>query len=252
MYHPAPSTDLILALYHRAVLPSMAQLVKLDPDSLRAAGDKPWSVRLYTPGGPFTVISFDGKELVHGAQSARSPLTLRFWSQAHALRTFRGGSALPPIPTAGWLQLPMARYFSRMTDRLASIMNDPTRDPELRTRLLFGGLVARAAVELCQRQTEARALLHQYGDFMAEFTIEGEAQSWFGHHQQQFKAGPGAAPRAPTLVLGFANLETACEAALGTLDQMAAVGGGRVTVTGLTPLADSLDILLDRIASYLQ
>ena len=61
----------------------------------------------------------------------------------------------------------------------------------------------------------------------------------------------GTAPATPDLVLYFADLPTARAAAQGELDQLAAVGAGIVQARGLTPLAERLDVLLDRLASYL-
>ena len=63
---------------------------------------------------------------------------------------------------------------------------------------------------------------------------------------------PWPNPGRSHLHIQFSDLSTAKNAAIGQLDQLAAVGSGRLTVAGLTPLAHDIEVLLDRIDVYLR
>ena len=86
---------------------------------------------------------------------------------------------------------------------------------------------------------------------MIEFRVGNVCASWFGCVDGEFAGGAGQAPRPPDTAIHFRDLSIASAAAAGSLDQLAAIGGGDIQVLGRIPLADTLDVLLDRIGSYL-
>ncbi len=53
-------------------------------------------------------------------------------------------------------------------------------------------------------------------------------------------------------MISFGDRATADAAMLGTLDNNAAVGLGRIDVRGLVPLADGLGMVMDRVDGYLK
>jgi hypothetical protein len=55
---------------------------------------------------------------------------------------------------------------------------------------------------------------------------------------------------AAAVVLAFPRWRTALAALRGELDEMAALGTGDLVITGSLPLADHLNIVLQRMADY--
>ena len=60
MLHPAPTDALLSRLYLAAVLPSVAELARLDPAARAAAGKRPWAARLQSPASEASVRCFIG------------------------------------------------------------------------------------------------------------------------------------------------------------------------------------------------
>lgn len=252
MNHPPPTAQLLADLYLGAVLPSLAQLVSLDTPAKALVGRRPWHIELRTPVGDCANISFDGHQVLGDLRPGLRPLVLRFFSQKHLLETFRGTSRIPPLPVRGFGHLFKVGRFSALTGRLTEVMNPAGNAVECRTRLLFGGLLVRALAILCANQAGAAESLGHYERFVCQISIEDDVSSWFGKSTGGFCAGPGAPGSPPNLHLKFSNLSIANAAATGQLDHAAAIGSGGLVVVGLTPLADALDVLLDRIDVYLR
>ena len=149
MKHPPPTDKLLTRLYLGAVLPSLATLAELDPESGRLTGQRPWSVQLRTPQGDTANLGFDGESLRTKPIRSMTPLTLRFHSEKHLIDTFTERSRLPPLPVGGFGQLIRVNRFTRLTTRLARVMNPNPETLDHRSRLLFGGLLTRALAVLC-------------------------------------------------------------------------------------------------------
>ncbi|MGB5569501.1 MAG: hypothetical protein WBM81_09360 [Sedimenticolaceae bacterium] len=252
MNHEAASAELLSRLYLHAVIPALADLVTHDDAARLAVGRGAWRVRLRNLRGDHVTVDFDGRRLVVDPNSRASALTLLFLSDRHIVSTFQGQAFPPPLPAGGQWHLPKLGAFIRLTKRLTEVMDEPSANASCRTRLLFGGLLSKALVELADHQDSARRELRRFEPFMTEFRVGTDYASWFGCVDGRFTGGVGRAPHKPDTVIGFRDATIASAAAGGSLDQLAAVGTGDIEVHGRIPLADTLDLLLDRIGSYLK
>ena len=252
MHHPHASQDLLARLYLCAVLPAAAELVAHDEAARQAAGQAPWRVRLSSPSGYGTTLIYDGRDLSASSRTQRGELRLMFVGSPHVVSTFQARTTFPPLPIWGHWHLHRARNFNQVCQRLSVVLAEPSPAPLLRTRLLFGGLLARGLVELVQTQRECSGQLHRFGDFLVAMQVSDQVSSWFGYRQGEFSAGTGEPPYRADTTIRFRDIPVAAAAAAGTLDQLAAVGVGDIEVRGRLGLADLIDVLLNRIGVYLQ
>lgn len=255
MRHPAPTDTLLSDLYADAVLPSLSDWSSLDARAVEVvAGSKPWRVALEIPGRDTVYVNSNGKGLLSTEESAFGALRLRFRGPRHFAHSCKAETSWPPIPTGGWNQLFRVGRFSAVTQHLSQLMDAESGASEIRTKLLFGGLLVRALAVLCRGQADARAMLGDFGNVSMAFVIAERPMSWFKSipSENHFVGFSGAPPGSTSLAIEFESLDIAQAAADGRLDQLAAIGLGQVKISGLTPLGDALDILLDRIDHYLR
>ena len=243
MNHETASPELLSRLYLHAVLPALTDLVIHDEAAREAAGSAAWRVRLRNTRGDSTTVEFDGHRLAVDPNSRASALTLLFLGDRHLVGTFRGQTFPPPLPIWGQWRLPKVGAFIQLTRRLTQVMDEPSANAACRTRLLFGGLLSRALVELADYQESARHQLRQFEPFMTEFRVGTDLASWFGCVDGKFIGGAGQAPQRPDTAIRFRDATIASAAAEGSLDQLAAVGAGDIAIFGRIPLADLLDVL---------
>jgi len=252
MNHEAASPELLSRLYLHAVVPALADLVEHDDAAREVVGSEPWRVRLRNQRGDSVIVDFDGARLAVDPTKRASALTLLFLSDRHLISTFQGQAFPPPLPLWGQWHLLKIGAFIRLSKRLAEVMDEPSENSVCRTRLLFGGLLSRALVELADYQDSARQELRQFEPFMTEFRVGAHYASWFGCINGKFTGGAGRAAQQPDTTIRFRDVSIASAAAEGSLDELAAIGAGEIEVMGRIPLANTLDVLLDRIGSYLK
>ena len=59
-------------------------------------------------------------------------------------------------------------------------------------------------------------------------------------------------PRRPDVCIVFGSVELAYAAMRDEADTMAAIGAGEMSIDGLIPLADGLNVVMERLRVYLQ
>ena len=89
---------------------------------------------------------------------------------------------------------------------------------------------------------------------LACFTIEGAQNStvWFDHGPDACDAGWGEPPREPDVAISFVDYAVAFGALREEIDTIAAIGAGQIKVAGLIPLADGVNLAMERLSDYLQ
>jgi hypothetical protein len=113
------------------------------------------------------------------------------------------------------------------------------------------GTALRGAVMLGAHDPAARNVLAHTADGTARFLIpEIGFDRWLRLERGALRGGRGV-PLAPAdVTLTFPRWRTALAALRGELDEMAALGTGELVITGSLPLADHLNIVLQRMADY--
>jgi hypothetical protein len=120
-----------------------------------------------------------------------------------------------------------------------------------RLSLIAAGL---GLAPLAAGDAEAMRALRNLPAGLAAFRIEGEANStvWFDCAAGQRVSGWSDPPRRPDVSIVFGNLDLAYAAMRDEADTMAAIGIGTLRIEGLIPLADGLNVIMERLRVYLQ
>ena len=256
----APANPAVLAnLYLSAVLPCLADLTDQDPAARDMLGDLQASIVLRVCNGPAATVRFAHGKAVWENGTVRAPsVILLFLSNGHLNAFFSGKKwALPVLLWGGWHIAALAR-FSKVAQRLEAILDGHPevietaagRRLHARLSLIAAGLGLHA---LAQGDDTARQALHSLPHGLASFAIEGDEKAvWFDHGSADYAAGWGVPPRRPDVRIVFADAEIAYGAMRDEIDTLAAVGGGRIRVEGLIPLADGLNFVMERLRVYLK
>lgn len=260
---PAPIDERALSeLYLRAVLPCLSELAAHDPESAaRIAGWKSeFTFRMVHRLG-ITLDFRDGKIVHHPFRTLYPDIDFAFLDERHLNRFFAGKMWPPPLLLRGIWRIGKLKAFSALAERLeevlegkGAVLSDPvTRRLHTRLNLMLAGL---GLAILAQYDPPSQAALRQLPTGLAEFTIDGEtgATVWFDNRPGAYEAGWGAPPQGrPTAVrIRFSDWEVACAALRDESDTLAEVGLGRIAVDGLIPLADGLNLVMERLRDYLE
>jgi hypothetical protein len=242
------------------VLPCLVDLTIQDSTSRAIMGNVRGSIALRVIGGPGAVVTFDqGRAAWSQVWHAWHSVTLLFFSHAH-LNAFFGGVAWAlPLPIWGGWRIGLLARFAKLAERLEAVLDGHSEvlgDAEgrrLHTRLslIAAGL---GLAPLAAGDAEAMSLLDSLPAGLAAFRIQGEPNStvWFDCTAACRVSGWSDPPRRPDVEIVFGKLGLAYAAMRDEADTMAAIGTGELKIDGLIPLADGLNIIMERLRIYLQ
>ncbi len=249
---------LVANLNLHAVLKNLEDLVEKD-EKMRAhcAG---WnkSIQFVVWGGPKAYVQFEnGVCTVESGKLQAPDVRLLFTSPRHLNKMFDGSRQ--PIPVKGF-SLANIRFltkdFSVLTDRMEHFLK-PTdellQDPDylaLNT-LLSMNTAANALCEIMELDPVGRALGPGLGSgtILLKVLPDGPAV--------HIKVGQGRATAHKgdvadyTAAMFMKNPEVANAFLNQKLDPFLAIGLGDVAISGMTPMLDSMGLILDRIPLYL-
>ena len=251
--------DHILARLHlKAVLPTLATLVRVDHRAQSLIAGQQFGVRLRTRSGLSTRIDFlDGEAQVDSQIFGDRAIELLFLTDRQLNRTFsRTGFSLP-IPVGGFARLSRLRIFSKLAARLHRILTTSLRQPvnqkllDIRADLLMGELIPSAIAQLVSFDPPCRRWLTPYMGKLIQFEVVGVGSSWIRFQKDGAVYASGSSGELPDVIIAFRDRDVALAAIHGDLDTLGALGKGQMTVRGLIPLADTLDRVLDRLGRLL-
>jgi len=256
----APNPTVLCRLYLDAVLPCLADLADQDPSARAIMGDVRASIALRVLGGPKAAVTFDqGRIAWSDALASRASVTLLFFSRSHLNAFFAGAAWAVPLPIWGGWHIGLLARFAKLAARLEAVLNGHTqvlasehgRRIYTRLSLIAAGL---GLAPLAAGDAEAIGTLRGLPPGLAAFRIEGEPNStvWFDHAVDAPASGWSDPPRRPDVCIVFGSLKLAYAAMRDEADTMAAIGAGEMTVDGLIPLADGLNVVMERLRIYLQ
>ncbi len=260
MSRAAPNPDVLSRLYLEAVLPCLADLSAQDPTARAIMGDTRASIALHILGGPRTVVSFDRGRIACSAAAGGLPsVTLLFYTRAHLNAFFAGVKWALPLPIWGGWHIGLLNRFAQLAARLEAVLNGhPEVLATAEGRRLYARLSLIAAglglAPLAAGDAEAIRTLRTLPPGLAAFRIEGEPNStvWFDSGASGQPSGWGDPPRQPDVNIVFGSLSLAYAAMRDEADTMAAIGAGEMRIDGLIPLADGLNVVMERLRIYLQ
>jgi hypothetical protein len=249
------SSELQARLHLFGVLPAFYDLLKYSDQAKASLGNQRFRLRIRSQGDLGADLLFsEGRCRFLRNPSGRPTISLRFVSHGQLNRQFSGRGFSFPVPTRGASQIRALRVFSQLSLQLQNALVTPlsgdARHSGLHLRLTFGVALA-AACELINHEGFSAHLFTSQPDWSVEFTIgDTDFHAWIGQTCGLAQWGRGAA-NAPLARLHFKDPKIAQKALGGKLDNLSAVTNGAIRVSGLTPLADRLSLVLERVPIYL-
>ena len=241
-------------------MPCLAALATYDKDAHEIIGSTAAAIVFRIRGGPaITIRLADGAAGYERGAAPDASVVLLFFSDRHLNAFFSGNAWAVPLPVWGGWRAALLSRFTRLTDRLKAVMDGQPlvlatsdgRALHARLSLIAAGL---GLAPLAMGDGPARAALAHTPYGLASFTIGGakDATVWFDHGANACDAGWGPPPRRPDVEISFDDSAVAYSALRGEIDTIAAIGTGQIKVAGLVPLADGLNLAMERVADYLQ
>ena len=260
MSRTARNPEVLSRLYLDAVLPCLADLAAQDPTARAIIGDTQASIALRVLGGPGAVVSFDrGRTSCSAAANVRPSVTLLFYTRSHLNAFFAGAKWALPLPIWGGWRIALLNRFAKLAARLEAVLDGhPEVLATAEGRRLYARLSLIAAglglAPLAAGDADAIRTLQTLPPGLASFRIEGEPNStvWFDLRANSQTSGWSEPPRRPDVSIVFGSLGLAYAAMRDEADTMAAIGSGEMTIDGLIPLADGLNVVMERLRIYLQ
>lgn len=250
--------DVLCRLYLNAVLPCLEDLTEQDETARAMLGRTNATVGLKVLGGPSATVTLNQGHATwrDGLQGFPSVL-LVFFGRVHFNAFFSGKKwALPILAWGGWRIAVLIR-FSKLAAVLEKTLNGETEvlsSPEGQRRHARLSLIAAGLglASLSAGDALAVSVLGGLPKGLAQFVILGEPKGsvWFDHGQNV--AAWGDPPRTPSVRIVFKDIRVAYLAIRDEADTMAMTGSGDIRVEGLIPLADGLNVVMERLRSYLQ
>jgi hypothetical protein len=264
-YAPVDPT-VLCRLYLRAVLPCLSDLAEQDFEARDVVGELQASIVMCVLGGPAVTLHLQRGGIAWSGRidwrndAGRVPSVILLFLNARHLNAFFSGSQWAvPLPVWGGWRIHLLARFAQLAKRLEAVMdgapnvidNKAGRRLHARLSLIAAGLGLEA---LAEGDEAARRMLRSLPQGLASFNIEGEPRAtvWFEHGAAACPAGWGEPPRRPDVRITFGDVDIAFSALREEIDTLAAVGGGQIKVEGLVPLADGLNLVMQRLGLYLK
>jgi len=237
-----------------ALLGSLVQLCELLPEASALAGEKRTAVGFDVKGGPSATLVFENGRCTLREGVEKCDIRLPFSSPEKFNGLIDGTTT--PIPSRGFTRISfLLGPFQRMTDLLTEYLR-PTEerlsDPEffrISTTLMLH-LIASAIAQLGNEDPVARASASYIPDGVAHLRIGEELAVAVVCKDHRLHAVHTDLPPA-TAVMQFSDIPLARALFDGKVNAVAAVGMGQVRISGMIPMIDNINRILDRVALYL-
>jgi len=248
----------ILANLHlHAVLPRLEELVQIDEEARSIAKQTELSVRFKVRKGPSRVVEIsDGVVRTSADPKAKVGLGLLFGSCDQVNNLFMGKRAIP-IPYKGLGQLRQMSRFSKLTEILTRYLKPAEadlKDAGFKKKhvemMLQVGLAGAAQIAKYDSKVEHAVELLPHGTIQFSVLPDGPFAFVEVDAEKNIRSGAGRIDH-PSANLDINGVDTAADLLADRLDQFAALGGGDLKASGLLPLVDEFNALLDRVGKFL-
>lgn len=254
---PTGRTAVKARLYLNAVLPALAEVWQMDSAVRTAAGKPSFSIGFSTLRAARQALAFDGERAWAWSTREAAQLELGFVTSGQVIATFEKRPTLPPLPLRGPQHLANAKAFERAAAVMESWLrptSEVLEDTTMKARFahLQLGVALRGVAVLCQFDAATRRSWQAGPRGLVDLTIPGvEEARWLDLGPGAPVAGMGPPPREPDATVAFASPQVAADAVRDQLDGMAAVNAGRIRLSGLVPLADHVNHLMESVGNIL-
>ncbi|WOO41060.1 hypothetical protein [Rubellicoccus peritrichatus] len=256
---PAAIEHLRARLYLFAVLPAMDDLLKASPEACSVLGSEPFSIAFKTRSGLRAAYFLyeNHCRFVWGKATERADVELFFHSDAQANATFEGRKSIPPMPTRGFSKIGKVKIFQEIAGILEDFLKpspEALKDKDFREAFVktYFGIVLRALCQLCEHEKKGRELFKNGPQGLAQFQLGRDGvPTWLNLVSRKLDWGRGEPPRPSDVCICFLNPEVAIRALNDQIDAQVELGLGTLEIAGFSPLAEQVNLLLERIELYL-
>lgn len=238
-----------------AILGTLENLCELVPEASSVLeGKKPVSIGLEVKGGPAATLYFKNGKCRMEQGADKCDVKLPFSSP----EKFNGliDGTVTPIPSKGFTHIKfLLNEFTQLTDILTKYMRPDEAD--LENEEFFN---ASTSLLLCTITVAAAQIANNdaIGKFSANNIVDGDIAILIN-------GGPGTTlrvkdhriiaikkpPENPRAIMEFSDMKVARDLFDGKVNAMESVGNGSIKMSGMIPMIDNLNRLLDRVALYL-
>jgi hypothetical protein len=241
-------------LYLHAVLPALVELVLFDAEARATINRLSFRLSIGVVGEQAVTLQIKNDEVIFNPQdNEKNQIKLLFLTHSHLNSFFGGNKWSLPLVTRGLWRVNAMKSFALLTERLNIVLQDNTSTCPLYTRLVFliGGL---GLLPLAQFDSFAQSVLAKTPFGLAEFSINDNSIKplWFDNGLNNGQVGQGEPPRIPDVRVQFSDINIANAALRNDIDTMAAIGSQRIKIEGLSPLAEGLGLMMERLNVYLE
>jgi len=247
------------AINLHAVLRDLEDLVALDPVARQIVATARTRVTFRVPGiRPLSLTFTDGSCTACARPgplpAGHTDIQLGFVSPAHVNALIAGKGM--PIPLRGWRGLGfLTKEFTALTGRLEEVLRPApgaprSPDDERLATVLTAYAAFFALAEVGNLDTLGRANAARMADGAVAVDITGGPGVTLHVRGGQLNVTKGVAATARARMV-FDSLKTAGGILTGELDAYAAIGDGRLAVSGYIPMLDHMNKLLAIVARYL-
>jgi hypothetical protein len=253
----SPRDRLLANLYLHAVLPRVADLVRLDPEAAALARPISATIEFVVAAGPRVALLFKGGQVTVSREPQGWGAACLFFPNARLLNRMFDGEKITPAPLkAAVLHLKALEAFTRLSDRLTRFLKpsaDDLKDPAFRAAhvelsLLTGLSAACVLAEQDPAMAKAVGPLH---DGALLYDVKGGPKCHVVIHKPHLDAHAGPVDH-PLATLEIKDLDYAVEVIAGRVDTFAAVGLTDVRITGDGNVLDEFNMIFDRVGLYLK
>ena len=248
----------ILANLHlHAVLPRLEELVEIDEEARSIAREMQLSVRFRVRKGPSRIVEIsDGAVRTSSNPKTKAGLGLFFASCDQLNNLFMDKRAIP-LPYRGLTQLRQMSRFSKLTEILTRYLKpaEPDlKDPGFKKKhvemMLRTGLAGAAQIAKYDSKVEHAMELLPHGSIQFSVLPDGPFAFVEVDEEKNISSGAGKIDN-PSANLDINGVDTAADLLADRLDQFAALGSGDLRASGLLPLVDEFNAVLDRVGKFL-
>lgn len=245
-------------LHLYCVLAAIPKLLRLVPEAQALVAKEQFSVQFATRSGLKATLRFEhGAAHFEAEASSMADIGLYFLTDVQVNKLFMQTGISVPLPVRGLAQMHKMKIFKKVADCLhlylkpdaAMLKEDAALQAHVRLLL---GLVVRATTQLVMHDPEAKRLMQHCPEGVAAFSAEEDVEAaWLTYRHGHMDSGFGTPPEKPDVHVRFRDSSIALKALNDELDIQAEVGLGNIRVEGLSPLADALGVIMQRIPDYL-
>ena len=239
-----------------AVLPRLEELVQYDAEAQELIMGMKFSIRFRVFNGPSILIAIGNGKISSTTDTTLSADTgLLFTSYEQANRMFAGEKVVPIPYWGAWKMADLKRFtqLSGLLEKYLKPSEDNLKDPGFKAHAVKMTLhtIAAGVAQVAQHDEKASHWAEAVPEGVAMFKVlpEGPA-ACISVQGGRFRPIWGEV-KTPTVSTTFKDIDTALNLFTGKLDAFAALGGGDVRISGLIPMADHLNAIIDRVGWYL-